>query len=167
MSRLSREDEARLVEYSRKAAQSLTRFEAAKARLREREKKNEATRRYRLGLVLESFLFDEPALLARIEELVRMESARVRAAFALDQSPSWFEQPVRDDPKKVVETRRARLGMLLERLPADAALASRLETLMREQSPHVQAAFRIDGEERSWFQERAAARAGGGRDGRE
>jgi hypothetical protein len=45
----------------------LVRLEAAEARRRVRDKRNEATRHYRLGLVLESFLFSEPAPLARIE----------------------------------------------------------------------------------------------------
>jgi hypothetical protein len=73
----------------------MERHEAAQASLRVRDRRNEATRHYRRGLVLESFLFSEPALLARIEELVRQQAARVRAAFALGSSPSWFEQPRR------------------------------------------------------------------------
>ncbi|MEY4509355.1 MAG: hypothetical protein RLZZ450_1477 [Pseudomonadota bacterium] len=61
---------------------------------------------------------------ASLEELVRQESPRVRAAFALDQTPSWFEQPRRDDPKKIVDTRRFWLGMTLEpMLPGDDALS--------------------------------------------
>lgn len=38
---------------------------------------------YRLGLVLESFLFDEPALLAEVERRIRAQASRLRKAFAL------------------------------------------------------------------------------------
>jgi hypothetical protein len=130
----------------RKFAQFVVRLEADQARQRVRDKRNEATRHYRLGLMLESFLFSEPTLLARIEELIRQESTRVRAAFALDRPPSWFEQPQRDDPKKVVDTRRFWLGIVLERmLPGNDALSARVEGLLREQAPHVRAAFGMGG----------------------
>lgn len=126
----------------RKAAQALERSETAQARVRVRDKRNEATRHYRLGLVLESFLFSEPALLARVEELVRQESPRVRAAFALDKPPSWFEEPKRDDPKEMVDTRRFRLGLVLERMMlADKELSARVKSRICEQPSHVQAAF--------------------------
>lgn len=50
------------------------------------------------------------------------------AAFALDRPPSWFEQPQRDDPMKIVDTRRFRLGMVLERLlPGGDPLIARTE----------------------------------------
>jgi hypothetical protein len=138
----------------RKFEQALVRLESAQARQRARDKRNEATRHYRLGLVLESFLFSEPTLLARVEELVRQESPRVRAAFALDRPPSWFEQPQRDDPTKmVVDARRFRLGMVLERLlPGDEALSARVEALMREQALHIRAAFVMEGDGPSWFE---------------
>jgi len=124
----------------------MERLETAQARLRVRDKRNGATRHYRLGLVLESFLFEEPALLARVEELVRLEPARVRAAFALDRPPSWFEQPERNDPKKLVDTRRFWLGIAVERLlPEDDWLRARVESLLQEQAPHVRAAFGAGG----------------------
>jgi hypothetical protein len=137
----------------RKAAQALERSEAAQARVRVREKRNEATRHYRLGLVLESFLFREPALLARVEALVQQESPRVRAAFSLHQLPSWFEQPRHDAPKKILDTRRYWLGMALERLlPGDAAVLARVKALMREQASNVRDAFDLeDPMGTSWF----------------
>jgi hypothetical protein len=142
----------------RKFSQAMTRLEDAQARLRAREKRNEATRHYRLGLVLEGFLFEEPALLARVEELIRQEEPRVRAAFALDRPPSWFEKPRRDDPKKVVDTRRFWLGAVLERmLTGDGPLLARIEALMQAQAPHVRSVFGMDGYGPSWLDQRPRA----------
>jgi len=140
----------------RKAAQALERSETAQARVRVGDKRNEATRHYRLGLVLESFLFSEPALLARVEALVRQESPRVRAAFSFDRPPSWFEGTARIDPKKAVDTRRSRLGKSLEQLlPRDKALIARVEALMCDQAPHVRAALAMDRQGKSWFDRQA------------
>ena len=137
-----------------KLRQVAARLEVARARERTRMKRAEATRYYRLGLVLESFLFDEPALLREVERRMQRESPRVREAFALDETPSWFSQPARSDSKKVVDTRRFRLGMVLERLlPGDEALITRLEGLIRAQAPHIRNAFRMEGDGWSWFDE--------------
>jgi hypothetical protein len=144
--------ETRRAVAERKLVQALARQQRAEARLRTRQKRASATRHYRLGLVLEGFVFDEPALLARVREWIERESPRVREAFGLDEAPSWFEQPVRDDPKKMVDTRRVRLGMVLERLlPEDEVLIARIEALIREQALHVQQAFGLGGEGESWF----------------
>ena len=122
------------------------------ARQRTRDKSREATRHYRLGLVLESFLFEDAGLLGRVRERIEQESPRVRAAFALEQAVSWFEQPERVDSKTVVDTRRFRLGMVLEGLlVGDGALIARVEGLMREQPTHVRDAFGLEGDGPSWF----------------
>jgi len=57
--------ETRRAVAERKLVQALARQQRAEARLRTRQKRASATRHYRLGLVLEGFVFDEPALLAR------------------------------------------------------------------------------------------------------
>ena len=124
------------------------------ARKRTRDKSREATRHYRLGLVLESFLFDDAVLIGRVRERIERESPRVRAAFALEETASWFERPEQErvNAKTVVDTRRFRLGMVLERLlPGDAALIARVEALVREQPAHVRDAFGLEGEGTSWF----------------
>ena len=139
---------------AQKLSQLAARLEVARARAQTRKKKAEATRHYRLGLVLESFLFDEPALLLEVERRMQRESPRVREAFALDETPSWFAQPARGDPKKVVDTRRFRLGMVLERLlPGDEALITRVEGLMHAQAPHIRDAFGMESGGLSWFDE--------------
>ena len=151
--------EGRLNRAEQKLKHALARLEVAKARARTDEKRAEATRHYRLGLVLERFLFEEPALLAQVERRMRTQALRVRKAFALDGTPSWFAQPTWNDPKKMVDTRRYRLGMVLERLlPDDAPLIARVEALMRAQAPHVRDAFGMEGEGLSWFDERRAER---------
>lgn len=143
---------ATLERLTQRAIVAKARLDVLLARQRTREKSQEATRHYRLGLVLEGFLFDEPALLARVKERIERESSRVRAAFALEETASWFERPERVDSKTVVDTRRFRLGMVLEwLLPGDAALIARVEALMREQPVHVREAFGLEGEGPSWF----------------
>lgn len=143
---------AQLERETQRASVAKARLDVLLARQRTREKSQEATRHYRLGLVLEGFLFDEPALLGRVRERIERESQRVRAAFALDEVSSWFEQPTRVDSKTVVDTRRFRLGMVLERLlPGDHALIARVEALMREQPAHVRGAFGLEGDGPSWF----------------
>lgn len=150
----------RLDRAQRNLVQAMARLEVAHARARARNKRDEATRHYRLGLVLESFLFDEPALLAEVEMRIREHAPRVRAVFALDRSPSWFALPTWNDPKKVIDTRRYRLGMVLERtLPGDAALSARVEALIREQATYVRDAFGMEGDGLSWFDERRAVPA--------
>ena len=142
----------RLDRAQQKLSQAVARLEVAQGRARARKKRAEATRRYWLGVVLERFLFDEPALLAEMERSMRSESPRVREAFGLDRPPSWFAQPAKNDPKKAVDTRRYRLGMALERLlRGNVALITRVEALMRAQAPYVRDAFGMEGV--SWFDE--------------
>ena len=146
---------AKLERETQRANVAKARLDVLLARQRTREKSQEATRHYRLGLVLEGFLFDDPVLLARVKERIERESQRVRAAFLLDEALSWFEQHERVDSKTVVDTRRFRLGMVLERLlPGDAALIARVEALTREQPTHVRDAFGLEGEGPSWFDKR-------------
>ena len=103
-------------------------------------------------------MFDEPALLAEVERRMRAQAPRVREAFALDEAPSWFAQPTWDAPKQTVDTRRYRIGMVLERLlPGDVALIARVEALMRAQAPFVRYPFGMEGEGLSWFDELRAA----------
>lgn len=158
MESVSAADPARLDRAEQKLRQVAACLEVARARAWTRKKRAEATRHYRLGLVLESFLFDEPALLAEVERSMQSESPRVREAFALNGTPSWFAHPTWHDPKKTVDTRRYRLGMVLERLlPGDVALIGRVEALMRAQAPFVRDAFGMEGDGWSWFDKMRAA----------
>ena len=98
-----------------------------------------------------SRLLPDP-LLGRVRERIERGAQRVRAAFALEETASWFERPERVDSKTVVDTRRFRLGMVLERvLPGDAALIARVEALVQEQPTHVRDAFGLEGAGPSWF----------------
>jgi hypothetical protein len=66
--------------------------------------------------------------------------------------PSWFEKPNGEDAKSAIDTRRVRLGMLVERvLPFDPTLCSRLEALMQQQTLYVRAVFGLESDGPSWF----------------
>jgi hypothetical protein len=150
--------EARAAKATKRAQQMLHRAERLRDRALAREERDAKTRRYQLGQVLESFVFDEPELLAQLKTIVQHEPLEhVRAAFRLvGGGPSWFEQPERDEATSAIDTRRVRLGMILEQLlRSDAALRDRMEALMLQQSPRVRGVFGLDGEGRSWFDTRA------------
>lgn len=152
--RSSAELEALSAKSAKRVRQLLSRVEQIEDRMRAREEWNAKTRRYRLGQVLESFLFDEPELLAKFKHIVQHEPMEhVRVAFRLvGDGPSWFELPDGEDAKSAIDTRRVRLGMILERvLPFDGALRARLAALMQQQSPYVREVFGLDGNGPSWF----------------
>jgi hypothetical protein len=105
--------------------------------------------------VLEGFLFDEPELLARFKDIVQHEPLEhVRVAFRLvGGGHSWFEKPDGEDAKSGIDTRRVRLGMIVERmLPFEPALCARMEALVCQQSPYVREVFGLDGDGPSWFE---------------
>jgi hypothetical protein len=146
--------EARAAKAEKRAKAMRARAEQLQATYDAREERNAKTRRFRLGAVVEGFLFDEPELLATLKELVQHEPLEhVRVAFRLaGGGPSWFEKPDGDEAQVVIDTRRVRLGMIVERmLPVDAALCARLERIMQQQSPYVREVFGLEGNGPSWF----------------
>lgn len=150
--------QARATKAEKREKAMRARAEQLQAAYDAREERNAKTRRFRLGEVVESIMFDEPELLATLKELVQHEPLEhVRAAFRLGgDGPSWFEQPGGEDAKSAVDTRRVRLGMLVERmLLFDGALRAPVEALMREQSPYVRGVFGLDGDGANWFAQRA------------
>jgi hypothetical protein len=152
--RPSRELEALSAKSAKRVRQLLNRVEQLEDRTRAREERSAKTRRYRLGQLLESFLFDEPELLAQFKDIVQHEPLEhVRVAFRLvGGGSSWFEKPEGEDVKSAIDTRRVRLGMIVERLlPFDPALCARLEVLMHQQSSYVREVFGLDGDGPSWF----------------
>jgi hypothetical protein len=170
MARRSSDDRNAIAKADKRARQLLHRAESLQARHQAREERDAKTRRYRLGQVLEGFLFEEPELLAQIKDIVQHESLEhVRVAFRLvGGGPSWFEQPDGEEAKVAIDTRRVRLGMAVERiLPFEPALCARMEALMQQQAPYVREVFGLngDGDGTSWFsritqrQRRAPAQA--------
>jgi hypothetical protein len=96
-------------------------------------------------------------VLAQINDMVQHEPLEhVRVAFRLvGGGPSWFEQPDGEDAKVAIDTRRFRLGMIVERmLPLEPALCARLKELMQQQSPYVREVFGLEGAGPSWFARR-------------
>jgi vacuolar-type H+-ATPase subunit D/Vma8 len=144
MTKAKRTLEERIEHLQRRFHQAYRRANELKGHLAAHEKRQRATRHYRLGVILERILVEDVALRARIKACVERESPRVRAVFALHEPVSWFEQLDRADTKKAIDTRRFRLGMIAERLlPSDAALRARIEASVREQPPHVQEALTV------------------------
>jgi hypothetical protein len=154
MARRTLDDRNAIAKAEKRASQLLHRAESLQARHAAREERDAKTRRYRLGQVLEGFLFEEPELLAQIKHMVQHEPLEhVRVAFRLVGGvPSWFEKSDGADGKSAIDTRRVRLGMIVERvLPSEHALCARMEALMQQQSPYVREVFGFDGDGPNWF----------------
>lgn len=127
----------------RSLGRTMVKLAAERARERDRTRRQEATRHYRLGVLLEQRVREDAELRARVEALVREEKLpRVRAAFGVDQEgPSWFDEPERFGARRSVDTRRFRIGAIFERLAReDDVLRSRTEALLKELPPDVQSA---------------------------
>jgi hypothetical protein len=157
MARQTLDDRNAIAKADKRARQLLHRAESLRARHQAREERDAKTRRYRLGQVLEGFLFEEPELLAQIKDMMQHEPLEhVRVAFRLlGGGPSWFEQPDGEGAKVAIDTRRIRLGMIVERmLPFEPALCARLKELMQQQSPYVREVFGLEGAGPSWFARR-------------
>jgi hypothetical protein len=151
---------ARAAKAEKRALQMYHRAERLHERAQAREERNAKTRRYRLGQVLEGFVFDEPGLLAQFKEIVQHEPLEhVRVAFRLvGDGPSWFEKPDGEDAPSAIDTRRVRLGIIVERmLPFDDALTERMEALVQQQSSYVRGVFDLEGNGPSWFDAQARA----------
>jgi hypothetical protein len=73
MARRALEDRNAIAKADKRASQLLHGAESLRARHPAREERDVKTRRYRLGQVLEGFLFDEPELLAQFKDLVQRE----------------------------------------------------------------------------------------------
>jgi hypothetical protein len=150
MARRTLDDRNAIAKADKRARQLLHRAESLRARHAAREERDAKTRRYRLGQVLEGFLFEEPELLAQIKDMVQHEPLEhVRVAFRLlGGGPSWFEQPDGEDAKVAIDTRRIRFGMIVERmLPSDAALRARMEALLQRDNPRIRAVFGLTSDE--------------------
>lgn len=163
MARRRADDQGAVAKAEKRAAHMLARVERLQDRRRAREERAAKTRRYRLGQMLEGFLFEEPELLAQLNDIVQHEPLEhVRVAFRLvGGGPSWFDKPDGDDAKSVIDTRRVRLGMIVERvLPFDDALRARMEALIRQQSAYMREVFGLEGSRPSWFASRLVSVTG-------